>query len=229
MLYLPLSLGIEGLAAFGDGLDHVQYVVRATGEQRAVVEGMRAVFRASDPDLPTGSVTTLDDLVTASEGERLFEAQLLAVSAAAALALAMIGVYGVSAHAVNDRTREIAVRMALGARGATVTAMVLRQTLMLVLPGLVVGSLASLMATRAIEGSLYGVAAVDPMTYAGVAFLLSAVAWLSLCHFGVRPPSTRPPSFACDGCGAANIAQIELRRLISGCDQFVNNVLPNTG
>lgn len=176
MIYLPLSLGIEGLAAFGDGLDHMQYVVRAAGEQRAIVEGMRAVFRASDPDLPTGSLTTLDDLVTASEGERLFEAQLLAASAAAALALAMIGVYGVSAHAVNDRTREIAVRMALGARGPTVTAMVLRQTLMLVLPGLVVGSFASLMATRAIEGSLYGVAAADPVTYAGAALLLGAVA-----------------------------------------------------
>jgi ABC-type antimicrobial peptide transport system permease subunit len=88
----------------------------------------------------------------------------------------MIGVYGVSAHAVNDRTREIAVRMALGARGPKVTAMVLRQTLMLVLPGLVVGSLASLMATRVIEGSLYGVAAADPVTYAGVALLLGAVA-----------------------------------------------------
>ena len=176
MIYLPLSLGIEGLASFGDGLDHMQYVVRATGQQRAIVEGMRAVFRASDPNLPTGSVTTLDDLVTASEGERLFEAQLLAASAAAALVLAMIGVYGVSAHAVNDRTREIAVRMALGARGPTVTAMVLRQTLMLVLPGLLVGSLASLMATRAIEGSLYGVAAADPVTYAGVALLLGAVA-----------------------------------------------------
>ena len=113
---------------------------------------------------------------TSSEGERLFEAQLLAASAAAALALAMIGVYGVSAHAVNLRTREIAVRMALGARSPTVTAMVLRQTLMLVLPGLVVGSLASLMATRAIEGSLYGVAAADPVTYAGVALLLGAVA-----------------------------------------------------
>jgi putative ABC transport system permease protein len=176
MIYLPLSLGIEGLAAFGDGLDHMQYVVRATGEQRAIVEGMRAVFRASDPNLPTGSVTTLDDLVTSSEGERQFEAQLLAASAAAALALAMIGVYGVSAHTVNDRTREIAVRMALGARSPKVTAMVLRQTLMLVLPGLVVGSLASLMATRAIEGSLYGVAAADPLTYACVALLLGAVA-----------------------------------------------------
>jgi putative ABC transport system permease protein len=176
MLYLPLSLGIEGLFAFADGLDHMQYVVRATGEQRAILEGMRAVLRASDPGLPTGSVTTLDDLVTASEGERLFEAQLLAASAAAALALAMIGVYGVSAHAVHDRTHEIAVRMALGARGATVTAMVLRQTLMLVLPGLMVGSLASLMATRVIEGSLYGVAPADPVTYAGVALLLGAVA-----------------------------------------------------
>jgi putative ABC transport system permease protein len=176
MVYLSLSLGIEGLAALGDGLAHMQYVVRATGEQRTIVEGMRAVVRASDPDLPIGSVTTLDDLVTSSEGKRLFEMQLLASSAAAALALAMIGVYGVSAHAVNDRTREIAVRMALGARGRTVTAMVLRQTLIVVLPGLVIGSFASLIASRAIEGSLYGIAAADPMTYAGATVLLGVSA-----------------------------------------------------
>jgi ABC-type antimicrobial peptide transport system permease subunit len=82
----------------------------------------------------------------------------------------------VSAHAVNDRTREIAVRVALGGRGPTVTSTVLRQTLILVLPGLVIGSVASLMVTRAIEGSLYGVAAADPVTYAGAALLLGAVA-----------------------------------------------------
>jgi len=107
---------------------------------------------------------------------RKFPLHLLGVFAALALLLSAVGIYGVTAYAVAQRTREIGVRMAIGASAGVVVRMVLAGALRTVLVGLGVGALAALAAARLIASQLYGVSARDPLTFAGIAGLLLAVA-----------------------------------------------------
>jgi putative ABC transport system permease protein len=104
---------------------------------------------------------------------------LLAVFAAVAMVLAAIGLYGVMSYSVAQRTKEIGIRMALGARRPDVVALVVKQGMMLVLMGIVAGTVLSLAMTRLIAGMLFGISATDPLTFAGVAMLLGVVAFFA--------------------------------------------------
>lgn len=169
MLYVPVAQ-IDNPYELG----HMQYVVLASSP-RSVVPAMRAAVRGADADLPVGSITTMDDDVVASIGDRLFEMRILAIFAVLALLLAAVGIYGVTAYAVSERTAEIGVRRALGAGGVQVAGMMLRCVLLLAVSGLLLGSLGGWLATRLIETSLYGVGPNDPMTFFGVILLLASV------------------------------------------------------
>jgi putative ABC transport system permease protein len=118
----------------------------------------------------------MDDVVLASLGDRLFQTRVLGVFAVLAMLLAAVGVYGVTAYSVSERTQEVGIRMALGARADQVARMTLGQVLRLVVPGLLVGTGAALATTRLIAASLYEVAPGDPVTSVAVALLLGAVA-----------------------------------------------------
>ena len=104
---------------------------------------------------------------------------LLAIFAAVAMVLAAIGLYGVMSYSVVQRTKEIGIRMALGARRPDVVTLVVRQGMTLVLIGIAAGTLLSLGMTRLIAGMLFGISATDPVTFAGVAVLLGAVAFFA--------------------------------------------------
>ena len=104
---------------------------------------------------------------------------LLAIFAGVAMVLAAIGLYGVMSYSVAQRTKEIGIRMALGARRPDVVALVVKQGMALVLMGIVAGTVLSLAMTRLIAGMLFGISATDPLTFAGVAMLLGAVAFLA--------------------------------------------------
>ena len=146
----------------------------------AVEAALEAAFRETDPLLPPQEVFRVDSLVNATRAYESFYALLLGGFAALALALAAAGVYGTFAHLVRRQTREMGVRLALGARRGSVLGMILGRGVGMAALGIVVGWVAAIPATRAVSGMLFGVEPLDPLTLGGVALLLLVVA-LAAC------------------------------------------------
>jgi len=138
-----------------------------------------AVVHGLDPELPVARVRTLDDIVARSISEPRFYVVLLGAFAGTALFLAALGIFGVMSYAVVQRSREIGIRVALGAHPAHLRRMVLGQALVLAAAGVVVGLVGSLALSRAIAGLLFELSPTDPGTLAGVAALLTSVALLA--------------------------------------------------
>jgi len=154
-------------------------VVRTEGEPASAAAGLRRELSALDPELPLFDVGTLEDVVDRSVGQRRFSTQLLALFAAVALCLSAVGIYGLVSYSVTQRTRELGIRMALGANAGQVVRLVLGQASRLALSGVAIGVVAGLLLTRLLSSLLYGVGAADPTTLFGVAALLAAVALLA--------------------------------------------------
>lgn len=140
-----------------------------------VEAAVRARVREIDPNVPV-TLSTLDELVARSVADRRFTMLVLAIFAACGLGLAAPGVYGVLAYSVAQRQREIGVRMALGAERGAMRAMVIGDAMRAVLPGLAVGVLAAIAASRLLSGMLHGVSATDPTTLGAVCAVLTATA-----------------------------------------------------
>jgi putative ABC transport system permease protein len=136
----------------------------------------RAEVRALDRTVPVSEVKTLEQQLDGSVAIRRLSMTLLLVFALLALVLAAVGIYGVMSYSVSQRTHEIGIRMALGAQPADVLKLVVRQGMVLTLIGVAVGLAASFALTRFLSSLLFGVSATDPVTFAGVALLLAAVA-----------------------------------------------------
>jgi putative ABC transport system permease protein len=157
----------------------VAVAVRPGYDPAGLVNGIRAELRAIDPDQPLSRVQTMEEILAGAVAPRRFQATLLGALAALALCLAMVGTYGVVAYSVSLRTREIGIRMALGARRPEVLRLVLGRAMLPVLAGVACGIPAALAATRALASWLYGVGTLDAPTYAGVALLMLAVPLLA--------------------------------------------------
>ena len=151
-------------------------VVRTKGEPEAMAGAVREQLRALDANLPVANVRTLEEQFDLSLLPARIAAWTLGGFGLLALALAAIGVYGVVSYSVAQRTREIGVRVALGAQSMDVLRLVMGEGLLIVGVGLAAGLTLSFAATRVIESFLYGVGATDPVTFAGVPVLLGAVA-----------------------------------------------------
>jgi predicted permease len=152
--------------------------VRVDGEPESVAGEVREAVSRVDPDQPVFGIAALPDLVRRSVAPRRFVAYLLLGFAAVALFLAVLGVYAVISHMALSRTREIGIRMALGARASEVLRLVMAQGLSLALAGAAVGLLTAIPLSRYLESQLYGVSGTDVTTYAlvGVFLVLSALA-----------------------------------------------------
>jgi putative ABC transport system permease protein len=148
--------------------------------------------QALDKDQPIYNVRTMDDVVANSLGTRRVSMQLFAVFAIAALLLAAIGIYGVMAYSVTQRTQEIGIRMALGAQRSDVLALVIRQGMRLTVIGVVVGVAGAFALTRLMANLLFGVAATDPLTFVVIPLLLLFVAMVA-CYLPARRASHVDP------------------------------------
>ena len=170
-------------------------VIRTAGDPAAFATTLRHEVQALDKDQPIYNVRTMDDVVANSLGTRRVSMQLFAVFAIAALLLAAIGIYGVMAYSVTQRTHEIGIRMALGAQKADVLALVIRQGMTLTVIGVVVGLAGAFALTRLLTNLLFGVAATDPLTFVAIPLLLLFVA-LVACYLPARRAARLDPKIA---------------------------------
>ena len=157
-------------------LASMTFVVRAEREPPDLMQAMRTAVWELDADLPVSALTSMDDLVSQMVAEPRFEARLLSAFSLIALVLASIGTYGVLAYDVASRSREIGLRVALGADTRAVVGMVLRRAALVVVPGIVLGVMGALALTRVLAAFLYEVTPTDPATFAMVSATLLAVA-----------------------------------------------------
>jgi predicted permease len=154
-------------------------VLRSTTDPAALATAVNHELHELDRDLPMYRVVTMEQRVAESLARRRFTTVLLGLFAGFALALAAIGIYGVMAYLVSQGTREIGIRMALGATQSAVLRLVVRQGLMLALSGVAIGLVAALAFSRLLGGLLFGVRSNDPLTFAAIAILLMVVALLA--------------------------------------------------
>jgi putative ABC transport system permease protein len=152
---------------------------RTSGDPMELARAAQAQVWAIDPDQPVASVRTVAETISRSEANRRFVALLLGIFAAVALALAVVGVYGVVAYATTQRTHEISIRMALGADRRAVLWMVVESGMKLVAGGLTVGVAAAFAVTQVLSGLLFGVSATDPVTFLVVPAVLATVGLLA--------------------------------------------------
>ncbi len=160
-------------------------VVRAGVKPLGLAPAVRGAFAAVDPLVPTGRVRSMQQVLSHSLALRSFMMTLLSFFASLALLLACIGIYGVISYAVSQRTREIGVRMALGAKRVDVLRLVLAEAMKLILIGVAVGVAAALALTKAMASFLYGVSAANPFIFLSVILLLMIVA-LAACYVPAR-------------------------------------------
>jgi ABC-type antimicrobial peptide transport system permease subunit len=156
----------------------ISIVVRAQADLATLTPALSRTARELNPELPV-SFRTIQQIFSSSLDRRRFSLVLFSVFAAVALALAVMGVYGVMAYTVAERTKEIGVRVALGATVGDVLKLVMRQGGKLIAAGATLGVIGSLLLTRLLASLLYGVSATDPVTFAGVALSLVGVALLA--------------------------------------------------
>ena len=170
-------------------------VVRARDNAATLAPNIRQAIWAVDKDQPIVRVATMDDLLARSASERRFVLILLEAFGLVALALAATGIYGVLSGSVTERTREIGVRLALGAQRADVLALILRDGVKLTLGGVGIGLLGAWAATGLLTQLLYDISATDPWSFAGVALMLTLVALLA-CYLPARRATKVDPLVA---------------------------------
>jgi len=175
-------------------LDELSVIMRSTSAPATVLAAAREVVRDLDAQLPVYEARPLDDLVRESIAERRFYALLLAMFAGLALVLAAVGIYGVIGYSVQQRRRELGIRIALGATRERVVGMVMRQGMALTLIGAMVGLAGAAALTRVLSGQLFGVSATDPLTFLAVPAILIMVALVACVVPAKRALAVDPAS-----------------------------------
>ncbi|HMJ06594.1 MAG TPA: FtsX-like permease family protein, partial [Chthoniobacterales bacterium] len=170
----------------------VSLVVRAATDPATMVAAVRREIRGLDSDQAVFNIATMDQLVADSMSLRRFSMVLLGVFAALALILAAVGIYGVLAQAVSQRTHEIGIRMALGAQARDVLKLIVRQGMSLTVIGIAVGLGSAFALTRLLASLLFGVGATDPMTFLWLPILLAAVSFFA-CYLPARRAARLDP------------------------------------
>jgi putative ABC transport system permease protein len=166
--------------------------VRTAGDTAAVVHSVRGILRAQDPDLALADVQTMGEVVSRSVAQRRLMMVMLGIFAGAALLLAAVGIYGVIAYSVTQRTQEIGIRLALGAQRSDVLKMIVGQAAMLAVAGITIGAVGAGLLTSLMAELLFDVKPFDPLTFVGVAAVLAGVALLASYLPGRRATRVDP-------------------------------------
>jgi putative ABC transport system permease protein len=182
-IYIPFSQEPSG---------DLWLVVSTPLEPTSLAHDLKRVVAELNPALPVATIQSFDDIVSDSLRPRRFALALFATFAVAALVLAVIGVYGVTSHSVAERSRELGVRIALGARGRDILRLVMRESLVAASSGVVVGAVLAVVSGRLLGGMLFGVTALDGVTYASVVFAMLATAMLA-CFIPARRATRADP------------------------------------
>jgi putative ABC transport system permease protein len=161
----------------------------------AIADEVRKQVQSLDSTLPVFGAQTLVDTVSASLSQRRFSLEIITLFALTALLLASIGVYGVISYLVTERTREIGIRLALGARRRNIMRLILRQGIQLAVAGAAIGLSCALIGSHLMASLLYDVKATDPLSFASVAALFAVVAVLA-CYFPARRATKIDPMIA---------------------------------
>jgi putative ABC transport system permease protein len=172
-VYMPYE---QSIAIAGGAQQQMFLVMRTSTDPMSLAPAARGIVRELDPLLAITSIRSMDDMISVSVASSRFAMRLLATFGLLALALAAIGVYGLMSYGVKRRTREIGIRLALGAQRGDVMGLVVRQGMTLAVAGLVAGIAVAAVATRYMGTMLFGVTAYDPVTFGGVVILLCIVA-----------------------------------------------------
>jgi putative ABC transport system permease protein len=170
-------------------------VVRTAGRPETIVPAVRAAVRQLDPELPLTNVRTMNEWIANSAANQRFNGLLLGMFAAVALVIAAVGIYGVLAYSVTQRTRELGVRLALGAQPGDVRRMVIREGMKLGLTGIAVGLAGAVALSHLLTALLFGIQPRDPATFGAVAAILIAIA-LAACYIPARRATRIDPVVA---------------------------------
>ncbi|MGA2135222.1 MAG: ABC transporter permease [Bryobacteraceae bacterium] len=179
MVYVPMAQVGDSLTALATRASTIAWIVRTRVPPQSLRGSIEAELRASSGGLSVARVRTMEQVVSHATAAQRFHMTLLAIFGAAALLLAAIGIYGVMAYTVEQRTRELGIRIALGARPQDVRNAIVRDGLRLALAGIAIGEIAAFALTRFITSFLYGVSAKDPLAFVAIPALLLAVSLLA--------------------------------------------------
>jgi putative ABC transport system permease protein len=173
-------------------LGNMTVAVRTTGDPLPMTRAVREAIRSVDRDMPMSNIKTMDDMLESSLGQRRLSMILLGAFSAIALVLASVGIYGVLAYSVTQRSRELGIRMALGAARGRVLRLVIGQGMGLALVGIVIGLLGAFGLTRLLGTQLYAVKSTDPATFFLVAVLLAGIALVATIVPALRATRVDP-------------------------------------
>ncbi len=179
VMYVPGAQLVDGLTQLTNKMLPLSWVVRTVREPGAMATSILHEFQAVDGQLPVSKFRTMDQVISGATARQNFDMMLLTIFAAVALLLAAMGIYGLMSYAVEQRTQEIGIRVALGASAGDMLRLVIVSGLSLAGIGLAVGLAAAFGLTRVLASLLFGVKATDPVAFGAVAGTLALVAWLA--------------------------------------------------
>lgn len=179
-MYAPIAQLPDAETALNSRIAPLWWVVRSTIDPHALAGPAAAAIRDATGGLPVAHVRTMDEIVSASIARQRLDMLLLIIFGGSGLLMAAVGVYGLMAYSVQQRTQELGIRMALGAPRSSIRRMVLRQGVVLALAGVAIGTVGALALTRLLASLLFGVRALDPVAFLATPLLLVAVALLAV-------------------------------------------------
>jgi putative ABC transport system permease protein len=179
-MYIPIAQMPDKVTALNSRVTPLWWIVRSRVEPHSLVKAISAALREASGGLPVAHVRTMDEISVSTISRQRFDMFLLTIFGSSALLMAAIGIYGLMAYSVQQRTQELGIRMALGAQASGIRNMVIRQGMVLALVGVVIGIGGAFWLTRFLAGFLFGVRAWDPTAFVVTPLLLSAVALLAV-------------------------------------------------
>jgi putative ABC transport system permease protein len=195
LVYIPVAQVTDGMTKLNASILPINWAIRTQVEPYSLSAAIAREIQTAGHDLPVARIRSMEQVVIQSTARSDFNALLLTIFAAVAMLLAAIGIYGLMAYSVQQRTQEIGIRMALGAGPGQMRNMVMAQGIRLALIGVVVGLVAAFGVTRLMASLLYGVKSSDPFVFAGVALTLTGVALLAT-YFPARRATQVDPLVA---------------------------------